>query len=61
MYADDIINIFIQGKDLQKMEKDLNAEIKKLSLWLKTIKLSLNLRKTCTMTFSNNPSVKKHT
>ena len=31
MYADDT-NIFIQGKDLQKIKKDLNIEIKKLSL-----------------------------
>ena len=30
MYADDT-NIFIQGKDLKKMEKDLNTEIKQLS------------------------------
>ena len=44
MYADDT-NIFIQGKDLKKMEKDLNTEIKKLSLWLKTNKLSLNIKK----------------
>ena len=40
------------------METDLNTEIKKLSLWRKTNKLSLNIKKTCTMTFSNNPSVK---
>ena len=42
MYADDT-NIFIQGKDFKKMEKDLNTEIKKLSLWLKINKLSLNI------------------
>ena len=57
MYADDT-NIFIQGKDLKKMEKDLNTEIKKLSLWFKTNKLSPNIKKTCTMTFSNTPSVR---
>ena len=45
MYADDTKKI-IQGKDLKKMEKDLNTEIKKLSLWLKTNKLSLNVKKT---------------
>ena len=32
MYADDI-NIFIQGKDLQNIEKDLNTEIKKHVQW----------------------------
>ena len=57
MYADDT-NIFIQGKDLQKMEHDLNIEIQKCSLWLKANKLSLNIKKTCTMTFSNIPSVR---
>ena len=46
LYADDT-NIFIQGKDLQKMEKDLNIEIKKLSVWLKTNKLSLNIQNMC--------------
>ena len=57
MYADDT-NIFIRGKDLQKMEHDLNIEIQNISLWLKANKLSLNIKKTCTMTFSNIPSVR---
>ena len=56
MYADDT-NILIQGKDVQKMEHDLNIEIQTLSLWIKAYKLSLNIKKTCTMTFSNIPSV----
>ena len=49
---------FIKGKDLQKMEHDLNVEIQKLSLWLKASNLSLTIKKTCTMTFSNIPSVR---
>ena len=58
MYADDT-NIFIRGKDLPKMEHDLNIEIQNISQWLKANKLSLNIKKTCTMTFSNIPSVRK--
>ena len=57
MYADDT-NIFIRGKDLQKMEHDLNIEIQNISLWPKANKLSLNIKKPCTMTFSNIPSVR---
>ena len=57
MYADDT-NIFIRGKDLQKMEHDLNIEIQNISLRLKANKLSLNIKKTCGMTFSNIPSVR---
>ena len=52
-------NIFIRGKDLPKMEHDLNIEIQNISQWLKANKLSLNIKKTCTMTFSNIPSVRK--
>ena len=40
------------------MEHDLNIEIQKLSLWLKANKLALNVKKTCTMTFSNIPNVR---
>ena len=57
MYADDT-NIFIQGKDLPKMEHDINIEIQKLSLWLKANKLSLNIKTICTMIFSNIPNVR---
>ena len=44
MYADDT-NIFIQGKDMQKM-------------WLKANKLLLTIKKTCTVSFSDIPSVR---
>ena len=57
MYPDDT-NIFIRGKGLPKMEHNLNIEIQNISLWLKANKLSLNIKKTCTMTFSNIPSVR---
>ena len=50
--------IFIQWGDLQKMERHLNIEIQKLSLWFKVNNLLLNIKKTCTMRFSNIPSVR---
>ena len=58
MYANDTNVFFIQGKDLQKMEHDLNIKIQKLSLWLKANKLSVNVKKTCPMTFINIPCVR---
>ena len=51
----------LQWNDLQKLEYDLNIEIQKPTLWLKANKLSLNIKKTCTMTFSNIPSVRNRT
>ena len=51
MFADDT-NFFIQG------ENDLNIVLKKLTIWLKTNKLSLNIQKTHTMTFSNTHSIR---
>ena len=56
-YADEF-NSLIEGKDLHKMEYDLNIEIQKLSLWLAANKLSLNIKKTCITTFINIPSVR---
>ena len=40
------------------MEHDLNIEIQNISLWLKANQLSLYIKKTCIMTFSNIPSVR---
>ena len=40
------------------MENDLNIELKKLKIWLKTNKLSLNIQKTHTMTFTNTHSIR---
>ena len=57
MFADDT-NFFIQGENLEKMENDLNIELKKLTIWLKTNKLSLNIQKTHTMTFSNTHRIR---
>ena len=41
-----------------KNKKDLNIEFKKLTMGLKTNKLSLNIQKTHTMTFSNTHSIR---
>jgi len=40
------------------MEHDLNIEIHNISLWCKANKPSLNIKKTCTLTFSHIPSVR---
>jgi len=53
MFADDT-NMFIQGKDVNKMEECVNEEMEKVVKWLHCNKLSLNVDKTHTMIFSNN-------
>ena len=45
LFADDT-NIFFQGNKLDKLEKTINKELKKLSLWLNANRLALNLSKT---------------
>ena len=44
MFADNI-SIFVKGNSIHKMEITMNSEIKILSMWLKTNKLSLNIKK----------------
>ena len=51
--------IFIQGNNIHEMEIAMNSEIKRLSIWLKINKLSLNKIKTHTMTFSNTKSIRE--
>ena len=57
MFADDT-SIFIQG-NIHEMEIAMNSEIKRLSIWLKINKLSLNIKKTHTMTFSSKKSIRE--
>ena len=57
MFADDT-SIFIQGNNIHTMQNELNSE-KKKCLWLKMNKLSLNIQKTHTMTFSNMYSIRQ--
>ena len=45
LFADDI-NIYYENDSLEVMEKVINAELKKLSLWLRINRLSLNISKT---------------
>ncbi len=52
LYADDS-NMFITGKNILELAKSMNAELQKVSQWLKTNKLSLNIPKTHYMVFSN--------
>ena len=57
IYADDTNTVIIRT-ELQKMEHNLNIEIPQLSLWLKANEHSLHIKKACTMTLSNLPSVR---
>ena len=52
LFADDT-NIFYSHKDLNILITTLNLELKKLSLWFKSNKLSLNINKTNFMYFKN--------
>ena len=44
VFADDI-NLFYKGKDVNDMAQEINIELSQISLWLKTNKLSLNIKK----------------
>ncbi len=52
LFADDS-NMFITGKNILELAKSMNEELQKVSQWLKTNKLSLNIPKTHYMVFSN--------
>ena len=45
LFADDT-NIYYENENLAQMEKIINLELKKLSMWLKINRLSLNIGKT---------------
>ena len=53
LFADDS-NLFISGKDPNKLITTMNTEITKVVEWLKINKLSLNLKKTHFMIFRKN-------
>lgn len=53
LFADDT-NILYTSKDLNNYNSKLNEELKKLSLWFKTNKLSVNIKKTNYMIFRNS-------
>ena len=45
MFADGK-NLFLSNKDINKLFDDMNVERRKMSIWFKANKLSLNLTKT---------------
>ena len=50
LFADDT-SLFVQGKDLNELETNINNEMYKLVLWLNANRLSLNVAKTHFMIF----------
>ena len=54
LFADDS-NAFLTGKNIYSMVEIMNCELAKLVLWLKSNRLSLNIKKTKFMVFSNRP------
>ena len=52
LFADDT-NMFKNGKDLKILQGIINKELERVSIWLKVNKLSLNIKKTHFMLFSN--------
>ena len=60
LFADDS-NSFLSGNDPQVIQDTMNVELKNISEWLKANKLSLNMKKTHYMLFSNiNKSQPSH-
>ena len=51
MIGDDT-NLFLSNKDINKLFNDINIELQKISIWFKANKLSLNLTKPKTDSFS---------
>ena len=54
LFADDS-NAFLTGKNIETMINIMNLELAKLVIWLKANRLSLNIKKTKFMVFSNKP------
>ena len=60
MYADDTtIYLNLEDFDSNNLEIEINAELQKVSLWLKRNKLSLNLDKTKPMIFHRQQKMVK--
>ena len=51
LFADDT-NLFKSGTEINVMERDINDELRNISVWLKVNKLSLNVDKTYYMILS---------
>jgi hypothetical protein len=52
LFADDS-NLVATGSNLQEIETNVNMELPKLLEWLKSNRLSLNIKKTHVMVFGN--------
>ena len=59
LFADDT-NIYYESKDLKILEKTVNEELKKLSLWLNLNRLALNVAKTNFVIFRSCQKVPNH-
>ena len=55
LFADDT-NLFSSGTNVPAMVNNINHELEQISLWLKVNKLSLNVKKTHYMVFTNKKS-----
>lgn len=56
MYADDT-NIILPASDLNVLDKEMNNELRNLSLWLMGSKLSLNIAKTEFMSIAGSRQI----
>ena len=60
LFADDT-NIFLQGKNIDDLVKQMNLELSKIVMWLEVNRLSLNTKKTHFMIFAaGNHSIHKY-
>ena len=59
LFADDT-NLFICGDNPDEMVSDLNSELEDISSWLKTNKLSLNVKKNALHAFFLQKKPKRH-
>ena len=59
LFADDT-NIYFESKDLKLLEKTVNEELKKLSLWLNLNRLALNVSKTNFVIFRSYQKIPNH-
>ena len=59
LFADDT-NIYFESNDLKILEKTINEELKKLSLWLNVNRLALNVAKTNFVIFRSHQKIPDH-
>ena len=57
IFADDT-TLFLSGSDVLQIESDLNSELKRLSKWLESNKLSINIKKTHYILFSLSKNIR---